>query len=463
MKERVAASFRDPSGFVFIQDNTIFRQVNKVYQKDYDLLISSGLCNELTKEKLLIPHREVEISPITPELSYKVIQPEPVDFISYPYEWSFSQLKDAALVTLSIQKMALDAGMILKDASAYNIQFHKGRPMLIDTLSFSKYVDGNPWVAYRQFCQHFLAPLALMCKTDVRLNSLLINHIDGIPLDLCTRLLPRSCRLNFGLMTHIYMQAWALKRYADTELPKAIGRVEEKPKVTKLGLIGLIDSLESTIKKLTLKISGNEWANYYSDTNYTERAFNAKRKIIANHIQAMQPKLVLDLGANTGIFSREAAKQADCTVVSTDVDPEVVEINYQQVKNDQQTNILPLIINLTNPSPAIGWDNRERKSFYSRREADVVMALALIHHLAIGNNVPLSDIARTMSNLGKYLLLEFVPKDDSQVKRMLRSRDDIFDQYSLDGLLSEFEPYFTLEKRIPIDECERTILLFKRK
>ncbi len=463
MNERVAASFRDPSGFIFLQGDTLYRQVNKVYQQDYDLLISSGLYDQLTKHNLLIPHQEVELSPLLPDLVYKILQPEAVEYISYPYEWSFSQLKDAALLTLRIQKTALEAGMVLKDASAYNIQFHSGRPILIDSLSFAKYEEGTPWIAYRQFCQHFLAPLALMSKVDVRMGSLLVNHIDGIPLDLCSRLLPRSIRLNFGLSTHIHMQAWAQKRYANASAPKEQGQAAQKPRVTKLGLIGLIDSLEGAINRLSLKITGKDWANYYSDTNYSEAAFDEKKKIVADTVQALQPKLVLDLGANTGIFSREAARQAGCLVVSADIDPEAVEISYQQLKKDQQANILPLLIDLNNPSPAIGWGNKERDSFFSRRQADLVMALALIHHLAIANNVPLGDIARSMANLGRFLLIEFVPKQDSQVQRLLRSRDDIFGEYTLSGLLEAFEPYFDLRKQYSIPESRRTIILFQRK
>ncbi len=216
MGARLSASFRDPSGFMYVQDGQLLRQVNKVYQADYEFLFSSGLYDKLTRMKYLVPHTEVEAAPLKPALSFKVIAPEEIPFISYPYEWSFSQLKDAALITLAIQKEALQAGMILKDASAYNIQFHQGAPILIDTLSFAKYEEGSPWVAYRQFCQHFLAPLALMSKNDIRLSKLLVNHIDGVPLDLCSQLLPRSTRFNFGLLTHIHMHAKAQNRYADT-------------------------------------------------------------------------------------------------------------------------------------------------------------------------------------------------------------------------------------------------------
>jgi hypothetical protein len=200
----LVSSFRDPSGFLFIREGILYRQVNQVYREDYSRLMDSGLYEKLVKNGLLITHAETDIQPADGVLSYKVICPERVPFISYPYEWSFGQLQDAALATLSIQRRALKLGMSLKDASAYNIQFPKGKAMLIDTLSFEQYQEGEPWVAYRQFCQHFLAPLALMAYKDVRLNQLLRIYIDGIPLDLASKLLPRSTRWNLGLATPVF-------------------------------------------------------------------------------------------------------------------------------------------------------------------------------------------------------------------------------------------------------------------
>jgi hypothetical protein len=206
---RVGASFRDPSGFLFTRQGVLYRQVNQEYRTHYDLLMSSGLYTRLVGMGLLIPHDEVAEQPQESEVAYRVIRPEPLEFVSYPYEWSFSQLKDAALATLAIQKQSLEAGMVLKDASMYNIQFFHGKPVLIDTLSFETYREGDPWVAYRQFCQHFLAPLALMAHTDVRLSQLLRVYIDGIPLDLAARLLPRRTRYGLGLATHIHLHAAA--------------------------------------------------------------------------------------------------------------------------------------------------------------------------------------------------------------------------------------------------------------
>jgi hypothetical protein len=196
-------SFRDPAGFLFYLKKKLYRQVNQSYKEDYDLLIDSGLYQKLVEQEALIPHQEVDILFPQPLNGYKVIQPEFIPFISYPYEWSFSQLKDAALTTLKIQKIAFQHGMSLKDSSAFNIQFHMGKPLFIDTLSFEKYKEGEPWVAYRQFCQHFLAPLTLMSRRDIRLGQLLRIYIDGIPLDLAASLLPFSTRLNMSVYMHI--------------------------------------------------------------------------------------------------------------------------------------------------------------------------------------------------------------------------------------------------------------------
>jgi len=206
---RLASSFRDPSGFLFTENGTLFRSVGRLYQQNYDHLIQSGLYNKLVADDLLIPHREIQRPAKTTDDTYKIIQPEIVPFISYPYEWCFSQLKDAALALIKIQKRALDCNMILKDASAYNIQFFKGKPILIDTLSFEIYKENQPWVAYRQFCQHFLAPLALMASRDIRLGQLMRIYIDGLPLDLVSGLLPISTWFKPALLSHIHLHAKA--------------------------------------------------------------------------------------------------------------------------------------------------------------------------------------------------------------------------------------------------------------
>lgn len=458
--EHLSASFRDPSGFLFTREGVLYRQVNQSYQNDYDLLMQSGLYDALVKSKKLIPHAEVDIPPARPELAYKILQPERVEFISYPYEWCFSALKDAALLTLAIQAAALERGLSLKDASAYNIQFHHGQPVLIDSLSFEAYQEGRPWVAYRQFCQHFLAPLALMAYRDIRLSQLMRVYIDGIPLDLASELLPARTRVNFGLTAHIHLHASAQKKYSDTPeqaLTQAQGR-----SMSKMSLTGLIDSLRNTVSGLNWQPAGTEWGDYYDSTNYTRAAFDQKMAIVTAFLEKMQPKQVWDLGANTGVFSRLAVS-AGALTISSDIDPAAVEKNYQETRQKKETGLLPLVLDLTNPSPGIGWQNTERDSFIDRGPVDAVMALALVHHLAISNNVPLPDLADFFAQLGRWLIVEFIPKADSQVQRLLATREDIFPHYHQAGFEAAFQPYFDLRECLPVEGSQRILYLMERR
>lgn len=420
--------------------------------------MGSGLYEQLEKIGRLVTHQESDIPPFKSDASFKVIQPELIPFISYPYEWSFSQLKEAALATLSIQKRALKVGMSLKDASAYNIQFHLGKALLIDSLSFEFYKEGQPWVAYKQFCQHFLAPLALMAKRDIRLSQLLRVYIDGIPLDLASDLLPSSTKLNAGLMMHIHLHAKAQIKYADENVEEQ----KQKKEFSKQALLSLIDSLRNTVKKLEWNPAGTEWGNYYEITNYTDAAFLHKKELISEWLKERKPTQVWDLGANNGIFSRLASDQGVFTV-SFDIDPAAVEQNYQQVKGAKEKSLLPLVLDITNPSPALGWHNRERESFIERAPADMIFALALIHHLAISNNVPLTQLVDFFHAIGKWLIIEFVPKSDSQVKKLLQSREDIFDEYTLEDFERVFESRFTIHNKVKINEAERHLYLMERR
>lgn len=453
----VTSSFRDPSGFLFTRDVVLYRQVNQSYAAEYDLLINSGLYKRLSESGRLVPHEEVDIEPAAPG-AYKILRPERVKFISYPYEWSFGQLKDAALATLSIQKRAVKLGMSLKDASAYNIQFLDGKAALVDTLSFEKYAEGEPWVAYRQFCQHFLAPLALMAWRDVRLGLLLREYIDGIPLDLASNLLPGRTRLDPGLLAHIHLHASAQKRYADT----AVAEKRRGRKMTREALLALVESLQNTIKKLEWKPLGTEWGEYYDSTNYSPAAFEHKKHLVSAWAEKVCPRLVWDLGANQGVFSRLCSGE-EPYVVAWDIDPAAVERNWRQVRKDKEANLLPLLLDLANPSPAIGWDNRERDSFGQRGPADLLLALALIHHLAISNNLPLGRIAESMAGWGEWLVIEFVPRSDSQVQKLLRNRKDIFAGYTRENFEAEFGRYFKILECQPLRESERWMYLMRRR
>jgi len=449
-------SFRDPCGFVFKRNGDLFRQVNMCYREEYDLLLDSGLYSDLTSAGLMVAHEELPGAG-SDSGAYKQLQPEKVPFISYPYEWCFSQLKDAALLTLDIQKRALDHGMSLKDASAFNVQFVDGKPVFIDTISFERYQEGRPWVAYRQFCMHFLAPLALMSYCDIRLGEWFRVSVDGVPLDLAATLLPFRTRLHPSLLMHIHMHARSQKRYADRSLGK--GKLDAK--VSKFALSALIDSLDGAVRRLAWSPEGTEWADYYQDTNYSPEGLSRKKELVAEYLRCADAKSVWDLGANDGTFSR-VASSLGIETVAFDIDPACVEKNYRAVKSGSEKCLLPLYQDLTNPSPGIGWASRERSSLAARGPCDLAMALALVHHLAISNNVPLPLIASYFASLCNWLIIEFVPKEDSQVQRLLATRTDIFARYEVGSFECEFNQFFEIVKKSAIKDSCRLLYLMKR-
>ena len=447
------ASFRDPSGFLFQLDGHLYRQVNRVYAEDYETLMSSGLYARLVRERRLLPHVEVASPAAWPEQAYKVLEPTVLDFVAYPYEWCFSQLKDAALATLAAQRLAIEHSMTLKDASAYNVQFRGGRPELIDTLSFEALQEGEPWVAYRQFCQHFLAPLALMAMREIRLGALLRSNLDGVPLDLAGRLLPRRSWLAPGLLVHLQLHAAAQRRYAGQRLTavRSPGRG-----MSRQSLLGLVDSLERAVRRLRWRGGGAGWAEYDRLHCYSEASLSEKERLTDEFLDRVMPDSVWDLGANLGRFSRRASQRGIQTI-AFDFDPAAVELNYLTAREEHDPRLLPLVMDLTNPSPALGWAGRERMSLAERGPADATLALALVHHLAISNNLPLSMLAEFLASLGRWLLIEFVPKEDPQTQRLLASRKDIFPDYTEDGFQLAFGQRFVIHRRDPVNDSGRSL------
>ena len=458
------SSFRDPAGYVFEEDGAIYRQINQAGKDDYELFMQSGLYETLAKRDLIVSHTEVPAKKIATSDAYKIIKPTPIPFISYPYEWSFSQLKDAALLTLRIQKIALKFGMILKDASAYNIQFIGKKPIFIDTLSFMPYEEGKPWEGYKQFCEHFLAPLALASYTSLESLKLLRTEIEGVPLGLAVSLLPKRARLSFGLLTHIYLHNNAQHKYKNIA-SDAPNKEINPQKVSRFALEGLTSSLENTVKKLSLPKHDTEWGDYYTFTNYTEKGFRQKRKMVADFLSLCKPNptVVWDIGANNGEFSSIASDRGIYTV-AFDIDPLAVERNYLNTSDkNQNKHMLPLLQDVVNPSPANGFLGTERSSLQQRGPADVVMALALIHHLAIGRNLPFERIVELLHAIGKEIIIEFVPKEDSKVQILLASRRDVFPNYDAAHFEKAMSEYFTLVKQENITHTKRTLYLFSTK
>jgi hypothetical protein len=294
-----------------------------------------------------------------------------------------------------------------------------------------------------------------MSYKDIRLNQLFRVFIDGVPLDLASKLLPFRTRLKLSLLSHIHLHAKSQEHFADKKIKKSSHRLSH------FAFLGLIDSLKSAVKKLQWRPKGTEWANYYESTNYSPTALDHKKQLVAKFLDKVRPKTVWDLGANTGLFSRIASEKGMNTI-SFDVDPAAVEKNYLECVKKGEANILPLVLDLTNPSPDIGWQNEERTSFLKRGPADVALALALIHHLAISNNLPFKKIADFFSKICHSLIIEFVPKQDSQVQRLLSTREDIFSNYNQQTFEDEFKKYFTIQDSVKVKDSER-ILYFMQK
>lgn len=448
-----SASFRDRSGYVFSCEGKIYRWISPDYLPQYQHLMDSGLYRALVDRRLLVAHKEVELEGFDAGGGI-VIQPKRIPFISYPYEWCFEQYQDAALTTMDIQNIALEYGMVLKDASAYNIQFLMGYAVLIDTLSFDFYQEGSPWGAYGQYCRHFLAPLMLMSNVDFRLGHLMQSFIDGIPLDLASKLMKGG---GMVAQMHIHAHAKSVARHNDDGKKGTVKQAIMK----KSTLVAFCDSLRKDTAKLQPLKTVTEWGDYYSNTNYSDMATISKETIVRDMLSGIgNLNNVWDFGANDGRFSR-IANELDAHVIAFDIDENAVAINWKEVKLSHR-KMLPLILDLSAPSPAIGFANEERKNINDRQKPDCIMMLAVIHHMAISNNLPFEKIAAWIAKLTDNLIIEFVPKADSQIQVLLATRKDIFSDYDCNHFEIAFGHFFKLKKKVPVEGSKRIMYLWKK-
>lgn len=444
--KKIFSSFKDPAGFVYTQNSVLYRKINKTYLDVYEKCKNSGLYEVLFKKNLLIPHTEI---------AKDTIQPQQI-FISYPYEWCFSQLKDAALATLEIEQIALDYGMTLKDATPFNIQFLNGNPLLIDTLSFEPF-ENKPWDAYKQFCQTFLAPLAMMSYIDIRIAPpLLKEYLNGIPLDLAKRLLPLRAFFKLGLFIHIF-----LHNYNEAKYNKQFYKIKEADLVfSKFQMLALIDNLKSTIQALKPHKQKTQWQDYYQFSSYTAEDLKIKNDLLLSFIQTIHPDNIWDFGGNISLFSKNIA-QLNINTISLDIDSIAVEKAYQALKNSHLP-VLPLIMDLTNPSPALGFAHQERDSLNNRkRDNSCILCLAFIHHLAISYNIPFELIAQYFSAFAKHLIIEFVPKTDIQTQKLLLNRKDVFGNYNLNTFIQAFSQFYTIKQQQEIAHTNRILFVME--
>ena len=448
------SSFKDNSGYIFEHNGKIYRKINFRYKENYDHFNDSGLYAHLVKKNLLLQHFDIEPTADFFEIGsfYKIIQPLQLPLITYPYEWSFNQLKDAALCTLKIAEESLVYGMCLKDASAFNIQFYKGNPILIDTLSFEVLTPNKPWAAYKQFCQHFLAPLALMSYCDERLNIMLKEYIDGIPLNLTSKLLPLQHYVNMDLLLHIDIHSYFTSNYSDSTNYSIFNKT-----YTLKSLKGLLYSLQNTISKLSARhAKKTSWYDYYQQ-DVDENYLICKKEILQEYIKEIAPIKVLDIGANRGEFSMICAKKQIFTV-AIDSDTSCIDEMYRNSANDF---LVPLVLDISNLSGGIGWDTSERQSFFQRYQPDLILALAITHHLVFSHSIPLRKQAEFFAKHSRFLIIEFVNETDYQLIKLAHVRSFYDVDYSQNIFETEFSKYFELVKQISLSST-RTLYLYKK-
>jgi hypothetical protein len=453
---RHPSSFRDPSGYIFLHDNEVYRRVNAVYFPQFRLLSESGLYDDLVASRSLVSHDVVEEHD-----DYLILRPDQIVLISYPYEWSFSQLQDAALLTLRIHLSALEHGMVLKDASAFNVQFQDGRPIFIDSLSFDEYNEGDPWLAYGQFCRHFLAPLLLMKYIAADLNRLQSTYLDGVPLDVASSMLPLRTKFIPSIATNIHLHARSYKKHIQDFASN------RRPTISLNTQKNIVVSMIDFIRQLCLS-SETEWGDYYSEANYDAQGFEFKEQTIKRWIVEKGLSRLWDVGANNGYFSRLI--QDDCDfIICTDFDPVAVDANYQTVKKNNEEKLYPLLVDFTNPSPGIGYANDERTSFISRAHAldlDCSMALALIHHLCISANCTFGMVSDSLARAARFSIVEFVDPADSWASKLLDSKRDardLFSFYNRENFESEFSKHFSITESVEVPNSRRTLYLMRRR
>jgi ribosomal protein L11 methylase PrmA len=460
MAFRDAASFRDPSGFVFEFEGRILRTVMPSAAQNYVRLRDSGLLELLVSKKLLISATELDpadVPLIAPRPSYLLEHPR-LDFVSYPYEWSFSAHRSAALLHLDLHLLALEHGFTLSDASAYNVQFQGAEPIFIDTLSLRPYRPGELWVGHRQFCMQFLNPLVMSAKLGIDPQGYLRGQIEGIdPVDLALLLRFRH-RLSWTLLTHIILQA----------------RFQSRGSLKRRNLIALREALlpESAFRQILLTLRGyisrlsyrrgqTVWADYTGNESYSQSELRRKRDFVAAVVKEIKPGKVIDIGCNSGAYAEIALDAGAGSVIGFDVDHGALEAAFARSRRGKLA-FLPLWHDMANPSPDQGWSQKERKGFAARAKGDVLLALALVHHLAIGKNIPLEQVVDWLIDIAPQGIIEFIPKTDLMAQRLLALRDDIFSDYTEAVFLAAVTSRARVRRSERMSKSGRVLIWYER-
>ncbi|MFH1096543.1 MAG: class I SAM-dependent methyltransferase [Candidatus Desantisbacteria bacterium] len=456
-------SFRDPSGQIYIYDGRIFRTVMPCATADFEYVESSGLIKQLEEEGLIVESKQVDpvvIGENATGTSYVLEHPR-IPFISYPYEWSFPAIKAASLMHIDIHLKALNKGCTLSDASAYNMQFIGPNPIFIDRLSFRRYREGEFWLGHNQFCEQFLNPLLLRSLFGVIHNSWYRGTQEGIASEDLVRLLPWSRKISWRILTNLVLPVTFQKKATKEKLTEQ-AKSYEKQKLPLVMFRHMLENLKEWITGLKPADTGNTtWGDYARTHSYSSKEAECKRQFVSNFIKCVQPKMVWDLGCNTGDYSTTALEAGAENVIGFDYDQKALEIAFSRAK-EEKLAYLPLFLDAANPTPDQGWSQIERQGLSARSRADAVLALAFTHHLAIGRNIPLPKLLKWLTDLAPHGVVEFVPKSDPMVQHMLRLREDIFEDYTEKRFLSCIEAVTNIIETEVVSSSGRRLIRYSR-
>ena len=423
-------SFRDPDSRVLVSEEGVFRVLSEAGLADWEALAGSQLFERAVADGSLIATRPANgdarlagleaAETALAEAPAAVLRHDRIPFVSYPYEWTFGMLRDAALLELDLLLAALDEDLILKDATPYNVQFDGARPVFIDVGSFERLREGEPWAGYRQFCMQALYPLMIQAHRDIALQPLLRGRLEGIPPTEAARMLNGRHRLHRGVLTHVVLHARLERRYEASAGDEVRGELRKARFGTEL-IRANAKKLRRLVSRLEWKPGASAWAAYRKTSTYTDEDAETKAAFVSAAVQRVGPSLTWDLGANDGAYSRLAAESGSY-VLALDSDHATVEALYRSLRESGERRILPMVADLADPSPGLGWRGAERRPLADRGRPDLVLALALVHHLSIAANVPLADVVAWLADLGAPAVVEFPTRDDPMVRRLLAAK-----------------------------------------